>query len=79
MLPDQIAEWVRDLPRHRLAVVYCTCHNEATSARAAQQLQYRGFDAVALKGGIETWRKLYPTEPTTVEEEGAYPAAVERA
>ena len=79
VLPDQIAEWVQDLPRHRLAVVYCTCHNEATSARAAQQLRYRGFDAVALKGGFETWRSLYPTEPTTLEEEGAYPAAVERA
>ena len=65
VLPDQIAEWVRDLPRHRLAVstAPATTRRPAPARAAATVPRLRRGGP---EGGIETWRKLYPTEPTTV-------------
>jgi NhaP-type Na+/H+ or K+/H+ antiporter len=63
VLPDQVFEWVKDLPAHRLITTYCTCRNEATSARAAQLLRSKGIDAVVLDGGLNAWKDEYPVEP----------------
>jgi rhodanese-related sulfurtransferase len=37
--------------------------NEGTSARAALQLISEGFDAAALKGGLDAWREGHEVEP----------------
>jgi rhodanese-related sulfurtransferase len=59
-VPDRYAE----IPRDRLVVPYCTCPNEATSARVAHYLRYRGFPKVrVLDGGFAAWVKArYPVE-----------------
>ena len=57
--PDQVFEWIQDLPGHRLIATYCTCRNEATSARAAQLLRSKGIDAVVLDGGLNAWKYEY--------------------
>src|SRR5437868_2460791 len=46
------------LPRGRDYVVYCTCPDEATSARAADILEERNYGrASALKGGFDAWEQ----------------------
>jgi rhodanese-related sulfurtransferase len=42
---------------------YCTCPDEATSARATRRLQKMGFEATALLAGYEAWKERYPVEP----------------
>jgi rhodanese-related sulfurtransferase len=53
-----------DIPRDCEVVLYCTCPNEATSARVAQQLRRLGFQRVRpLAGGLDAWRGLgFPLE-----------------
>lgn len=54
----------QEIPRDRDIILYCSCPNEATSARVALQLQQIGISRVRpLLGGIEAWRERnYPTE-----------------
>ena len=48
----------RDIPRDRDVVVYCSCPNEATAARAALQLKKLGITRVRpLEGGYDAWRE----------------------
>ena len=65
---EDIARRHHDLPRDRDIVIYCSCPNEATSARVALQLHRRGFTRVRpLLGGVDAWRKNhYPMEEWTV-------------
>ncbi|MBX3010372.1 MAG: cation:proton antiporter [Caldilineaceae bacterium] len=65
--PDQIADWAVQQKPERAIVAYCTCANEAASARAARYLQGLGLQAVALDGGYPAWRSQYP-----IEAKGAY-------
>jgi membrane protein DedA with SNARE-associated domain/rhodanese-related sulfurtransferase len=45
------------LPLETNIVIYCTCPNEASSARAFQLLQKQGFGRVrVLAGGFQAWR-----------------------
>ncbi len=47
---------VKDLPRDREVILYCTCPNEATAARVAKILISRGFTRVRpLHGGLDAW------------------------
>ena len=66
--PDQLREWLHENPgnnqEHQLTVTYCTCLNEETSAHVASQLRSEGFEAVALEGGFDAWRREYPVEPS---------------
>jgi membrane protein DedA with SNARE-associated domain/rhodanese-related sulfurtransferase len=50
------------LPLDREVVLYCTCPNEATSARVALLLRSRGIRNIRpLEGGLEAWRERgYP-------------------
>jgi len=52
------------LPRDREVVLYCTCPNEATSARLALLLRRQGIKKIRpLQGGLEAWRQLgYPLD-----------------
>jgi membrane protein DedA with SNARE-associated domain/rhodanese-related sulfurtransferase len=61
-----LEQQARDIPRDRDVVVYCSCPNEATSARAALQLKKLGITRVRpLEGGYDAWRERgYPLTPT---------------
>lgn len=48
-----LADHVDDLPADRRIV--CICRSGARSARAAQYLIQRGYDAVNLAGGMKAW------------------------
>ena len=64
--PKELAQRSGELPRDRDIVLYCTCPNEATSARAAQTLRRAGIMRVRpLLGGLEGWRGHgFPVEPS---------------
>ncbi len=58
VLPDYIDFQPQDIARKQEIVLYCTCPNEATSARVAMQLQRRGLTlARPLQGGLDAWRE----------------------
>jgi rhodanese-related sulfurtransferase len=47
---------VKDLPRDREIILYCTCPNEASAAQVAKILMNSGFTKVRpLHGGLEAW------------------------
>jgi membrane protein DedA with SNARE-associated domain/rhodanese-related sulfurtransferase len=53
---DEVSAHVRELPRDRDIVVYCTCPNEASAARVAKLLIKQGFVRVRpLHGGLDAW------------------------
>jgi membrane protein DedA with SNARE-associated domain/rhodanese-related sulfurtransferase len=64
MTLDDVEQKSRELPRNREVIVYCSCPNEVTSARAALLLKRHGFARVRpLLGGIDAWKdRNYPTE-----------------
>jgi membrane protein DedA with SNARE-associated domain/rhodanese-related sulfurtransferase len=53
-----------EIPRDRDIIVYCSCPNEATSARVTLLLRRKGFTRVRpLLGGMDAWRKQnYPMQ-----------------
>jgi membrane protein DedA with SNARE-associated domain/rhodanese-related sulfurtransferase len=55
-LPE-VASLVKDLPKERDIVLYCTCPSEASAARVAKILMNHGFKRVRpLHGGLDAWR-----------------------
>ena len=64
VLPEHIEFHPEDIPSDRDVVLYCTCPNEATSARVTLQLQRIGFRrARPLEGGLDAWReRRFPIE-----------------
>jgi rhodanese-related sulfurtransferase len=53
---QDVALHVKDLPRDRDIVLYCSCPNEASAARVAKILMSHGFKRVRpLQGGLEAW------------------------
>ncbi len=63
VLPDQVRDWAIGRESDRPIVAYCACRDEATSGRAARELRARGFDAFALEGGIDAWRRQGAARP----------------
>jgi len=65
ILPEHIEFQPEDIPFGQEIIVYCTCPNEATSARVALQLQRLGLPhARPLQGGLDAWRQQnLPVEP----------------
>jgi membrane protein DedA with SNARE-associated domain/rhodanese-related sulfurtransferase len=58
ILPEHIDFQPEDIARYNEIVLYCTCPNEATSARVAVQLQRKGLKlARPLQGGLDAWRE----------------------
>jgi membrane protein DedA with SNARE-associated domain/rhodanese-related sulfurtransferase len=54
---EQLGARHHEIPRDRDIVLFCTCPNEATSARVALQLRSRGITRVRpLVGGLAAWR-----------------------
>jgi membrane protein DedA with SNARE-associated domain/rhodanese-related sulfurtransferase len=53
---NDVARHLRDLPRDRDIILYCTCPSEASAARVARVLMKQGFKRVRpLSGGLEAW------------------------
>jgi membrane protein DedA with SNARE-associated domain/rhodanese-related sulfurtransferase len=53
---DAFDHHVKELPRDREVVLYCTCPNEASAARVAKLLIDSGFKRVRpLLGGLDAW------------------------
>jgi len=51
-----VDQHVRELPRDREIIVYCTCPNEASAAQVAKLLMDSGFKRVRpLLGGLDAW------------------------
>lgn len=63
--PDELERRHDEIPKSAEIVLYCTCPNEATSARAALALRKLGAIRVRpLAGGLEGWRERgYPVTP----------------
>jgi membrane protein DedA with SNARE-associated domain len=61
---EQLPERHREIPRGVEVILYCTCPDEATSARAAVRLRRRGVSRVRpLEGGFDAWQERdYPIE-----------------
>jgi membrane protein DedA with SNARE-associated domain/rhodanese-related sulfurtransferase len=56
---DELDHRHHEIPRDREVVIYCSCPNEISSARMANQLRSRGITRVRpLLGGIAAWREL---------------------
>jgi membrane protein DedA with SNARE-associated domain/rhodanese-related sulfurtransferase len=54
-LPD-VGAHLKDLPRDRDIILYCTCPSEASAARVAKTLMSHGFKRVRpLHGGLDAW------------------------
>jgi rhodanese-related sulfurtransferase len=66
---------VSRLPRDRAVVVYDSDPDEIVSVGVAADLIRRGYQASALKGGINEWVGAnYPVEPKEATDAGAAPA-----
>ena len=53
---ESVGEHIKDLPRDREIVLYCTCPSEASAARVAKILMNHGFKRVRpLFGGLDAW------------------------
>ena len=49
-------EHIKELPRDREIILYCSCPNEASAAQVAKLLMNHGFVSVRpLLGGLEAW------------------------
>jgi rhodanese-related sulfurtransferase len=58
VLPEHLDFQPEDIPLDHEVVVYCTCPNEASSARVALDLQRLGIPhARPLAGGLDAWRE----------------------
>jgi len=54
-LPE-VAHRLKELPRDRDIILYCTCPSEASAARVAKILMNHGFNRVRpLHGGLDAW------------------------
>jgi membrane protein DedA with SNARE-associated domain/rhodanese-related sulfurtransferase len=62
--PKEIENRQVEIPRDREIILYCSCPNEATSARAALLLRNQGISRVRpLLGGLDAWKELgYPLQ-----------------
>ncbi len=53
---EDVAHRLKELPRDREIVLYCTCPSEASAARVAKLLMNHGFKRVRpLHGGLDAW------------------------
>ncbi len=64
LTPEALAARIREIPRDRDIVLYCTCPSEATAAKTALILHKLGIERVRpLRGGFEEWkRRGYPLD-----------------
>jgi rhodanese-related sulfurtransferase len=83
MTLDEVEHREQEIPRDRDIILYCSCPNEVSSARAALLLRRKGITRVRpLLGGFDAWRERnYPTDLRVVAANGelaAHPAKLAR-
>jgi rhodanese-related sulfurtransferase len=63
--PERVADVLGGIPQRQAIVVYCSCPEEGTSAKVAENLRQRNFSNVfVLYGGFHGWvRAGLLTEP----------------
>ena len=67
---SEVGQRLKDLPRDRDIIVYCTCPSEASAARVAKVLMNHGFKRVRpLHGGLDAWLAAGYVVVTTTEPE----------
>ncbi|MGO8766460.1 MAG: VTT domain-containing protein [Limisphaerales bacterium] len=73
MTMDEVQHRHQEIPRDRDIILYCSCPNEVSSARAALQLHRKGISRVRpLLGGLDAWRdRNYPVELRVIGAAGA--------
>ena len=71
MRPDDLRDFARQVSTGSEVILYCTCPNEATSAKVAIQMKKAGFRRVRpLEGGLAAWRKHgFPVEDIPISSE----------
>ncbi len=74
---QDVARHVGALPHDREIILYCTCPNEASAAKAAKLLMAHGYRQVRpLHGGLDAWIAAgYAVEEISAPESGATSAA----
>lgn len=86
-IPGSVRVWrgelearIDEVPRGRPVVVYCLCHYEHSSTRAALTLEEYGFDQLyVLVGGFKAWCDAgLPLEPKSAETADYEPPAFTR-
>jgi membrane protein DedA with SNARE-associated domain/rhodanese-related sulfurtransferase len=56
---EDLAGHLEQIPRDREIILFCSCPNEASSARTALFLKSRGFRQVRpLRGGVDAWEEM---------------------
>jgi hydroxyacylglutathione hydrolase len=67
----ELEERIGEVPRGRPIVIYCACHYEHSSTRAALILEEYDYEELyILVGGIKTWEEAgLPLEPKSPEDE----------
>jgi rhodanese-related sulfurtransferase len=65
MTLEEVQQRQQEIPRDRDIILYCSCPNEASSARLALLLHRKGIVRVRpLQGGWDAWQERnYPMEP----------------
>ena len=67
--PNALEQSEPNFPIDKLVYLYCTCIDDATSARVAQHLLGKGVRTAVIKGGLRAWKKAgLPLEPVPAEE-----------
>jgi membrane protein DedA with SNARE-associated domain/rhodanese-related sulfurtransferase len=67
--PHAIADHLKELPKEKEIVLYCTCLREATAVRVARLLAEQGIPSAVIAGGLGAWKKAsLPLEPVPAEE-----------
>jgi rhodanese-related sulfurtransferase len=55
--PARLSVRMKDLPRDKHIVAYCTCHEDSTAIRVARELLGEGYPKASyLKDGLEAWQ-----------------------
>ena len=67
--PNALGQSEQNFPAGKQIYLYCTCVDDATSARVAQHLLAKGVPVAVIKGGLRAWRKAgLPLETVPAEE-----------
>jgi membrane protein DedA with SNARE-associated domain/rhodanese-related sulfurtransferase len=67
--PNALGQSEQDFPAGKQIYLYCTCIDDATSARVAQHLLAKGVPVAVIKGGLRAWKKAgLPLEAVPAEE-----------
>jgi membrane protein DedA with SNARE-associated domain/rhodanese-related sulfurtransferase len=67
--PNALSQLEPDFPAGKQIYLYCTCVDDATSARVAQHLLAKGVPVAVIQGGLRAWKKAgLPMEAVPPEE-----------